>query len=71
VKDEFSHEEQISMHVSSSLLHPVAPWIKTWPKKIVDRVPVYAWPFATVSIIYGTVVWADAADAQEQYDHRY
>ena len=59
------------MHLSPYLLKPVAPWIKTFPKKVMDRVPVYVWPIGTVSLTYGIMVWADGAQHRDEFQHRY
>lgn len=59
------------MHLSPHEQHAILPWIKTFPKKVVDRVPVYAWPFGTFAFIYGVMAYTESWDHQEDLEHRF
>jgi len=63
---------QITRHLSPFEQHPVAPWFKTWPRKLLDRAPNYIiYLGGSLGLAYYTVIWGDAADAAEKYEHRY
>jgi len=59
------------MHLSPHEQHAVLPWIKTFPKKAVDRVPTYLWPFGALGMTYAIMVATDSVDAAEDYEHRF
>eukprot|EP00543_Licmophora_paradoxa_P009056 CAMPEP_0202445884 /NCGR_PEP_ID=MMETSP1360-20130828/4606_1 /ASSEMBLY_ACC=CAM_ASM_000848 /TAXON_ID=515479 /ORGANISM="Licmophora paradoxa, Strain CCMP2313" /LENGTH=98 /DNA_ID=CAMNT_0049062287 /DNA_START=12 /DNA_END=308 /DNA_ORIENTATION=- len=63
---------QVSRHLSPFEQHAIMPWFKTWPKKMIDRAPDYiVWLGGSLSIVFATAAWADAADAAEDFSHRY
>jgi len=49
----------------------IVPWVKTFPKKAVDRVPTYLWPFGTLAFVYAVIEVTEAADHAEDYAHRF
>lgn len=59
------------MHLAANEQSILVPWVKTFPKKVADRVTTYVWPIGAISLIYGTIVWADWADGVEDYHHRF
>ena len=67
----FSFFFQITMHLSMNEVQPLVPWIKTFPKKVVDRVPTYLWPVGSFAIIAGIMQWSEAKDQAEDYEHRF
>lgn len=59
------------MHLSMHEQHAITPWIKTFPKKVVQRVPVYLWPAGTAAFIYAIVQYAVTWDYSEDLEHRF
>jgi hypothetical protein len=59
------------MHLSPHEQHPVLPWLKTFPKKTVDRVPTYLWPFGCLAFSYAIIKGSCNWDAAEDYEHRF
>jgi hypothetical protein len=59
------------MHLSPHEQMPVLPWLKTFPKKAVDRFPTYLWPIGAVTIVAVIMEWSDTTDAHEDYVHRF
>jgi hypothetical protein len=62
---------QITMHLSPHEQKILIPWLKTFPKKVVDRFPLYLWPISSMALVYATMVWTDAEDYMEDYVHRF
>jgi hypothetical protein len=62
---------QITMHLSMNEQQAVLPWIKTFPKKVVQRVPIYLWPFGSFAAIYGLVEFTNSWDYSEDISHRF
>jgi hypothetical protein len=62
---------QITMHLSMNEQQAVLPWIKTFPKKVVQRVPIYLWPFGSFAAIYGLVEFTNTWDYSEDISHRF
>jgi hypothetical protein len=63
---------QITRHLSPFVQKPVGPWLKTFPKKMMDRAPYYiVYPFGTFAAVYLAICWTDAEDAKEDYEHRF
>lgn len=62
---------QITMHLSMHEQHALIPWIKTFPKKVVQRVPTYLWPAGTFAFIYGVLGYAQSWDYSEDISHRF
>lgn len=62
---------QITQHLAANEQQIIVPWFKTFPKKMVERVPTYLWPFGTVAFIYATIEITEAADRAEDYAHRF
>lgn len=59
------------MHLSPHEQMPVLPWLKTFPKKVVDRVPTYLYPFSSLCLVYVVMQWSEAEDHKEDYAHRF
>ena len=59
------------MHLSMHEQHAITPWIKTFPKKCVQRVPVYMWPVGTAVFTIGVIEYTKAWDYQEDLEHRF
>lgn len=59
------------MHLSPHEQQPVLPWIKTFPKKAIDRVPTYLWPLGTFALIYAVKEGSTAWDYSEDFEHRF
>jgi hypothetical protein len=62
---------QITQHLAANEQNILVPWIKTFPKKMVDRVPTYLWPFGTMGIVYVIVAYTESVDHAENYAHRF
>ena len=59
------------MHLSPHEQRAVAPWLTTFPKKVVARVPIYAWPVGTGAFIYAIMAAAESRDTAEDLEHRF
>lgn len=59
------------MHLSMHEQHALTPWIKTFPKKVVQRVPTYLWPAGCIGFIYGIIEFSKAWDYSEDISHRF
>ena len=59
------------MHLSMNEQHALTPWIKTFPKKVVQRVPTYLWPAGTVAFIYAVIKTSVTLDHAEDIEHRF
>jgi hypothetical protein len=59
------------MHLSPYEQQIIAPWLRTFPRKIVQRAPHYIWPLGMVGTVIGIQMWADAAYHAENYKHRF
>jgi hypothetical protein len=64
-------EAEITMHLSPYEQQALIPWIKTFPKKAVARVPVYLWPVGTLAFIYGIMASTEMRDQAEDLEHRF
>mmetsp|Transcript_3302 Transcript_3302/g.3850 ORF Transcript_3302/g.3850 Transcript_3302/m.3850 type:complete len:98 (+) Transcript_3302:40-333(+) len=63
---------QITRSLSPYEQAAVTPWLKTFPKRAYDKFmdsAVYWLGAGAVTI--GTVIWADKADAAQDFSHRY
>lgn len=67
----FIYSFQITQHLSANEQHILLPWIKTFPKKMVDRVPIYLWPFGTIAFVYASIAITEKYDHDENYAHRF
>ena len=63
--------KQITMHLSMHEQHVITPWIKTFPKKVVQRVTTYLWPAGTIAFIYGVIEVSNSVDYAEDMGHRF
>lgn len=62
----------VTRHLSPYEQQPVAPWLKTFPKKVVDRAPYYVtYLGGSMVLTYLTVVWAEKVDDDESRAHRF
>lgn len=59
------------MHLSMNEQHIILPWVKTFPQKVVQRVPTYIWPFGTFGLIYGILEFTKSWDYSEDISHRF
>jgi hypothetical protein len=59
------------MHLSPNELEPFVPWLKTFPKKVADRVTTYLWPLGSAVITIGLIEYVDYVDRAEDYEHRF
>jgi hypothetical protein len=59
------------MHLSPHEQQPVLPWLKTFPKKTVDRFPAYLWPIGSFAIVAGIMSWSESTDQLEDFVHRF
>ena len=63
---------QITRHMSPHEIHPVGPWLKTWPKKVVDRAPTYImYPGGCALLTYMIVSTTAGIAHAEERAHRY
>jgi len=62
---------QITQSLAANEQQIIVPWLKTFPKKMVERVPTYLWPFGTAAFVYGVIQITEAADKAEDYAHRF
>jgi hypothetical protein len=69
--DAFLLALQVTQHLSSHEQNILLPWIKTFPKKLVDRAPVWAWPIGTMAAVYGIASYVDSLDYAEDLEHRF
>mmetsp|Transcript_14813 Transcript_14813/g.41279 ORF Transcript_14813/g.41279 Transcript_14813/m.41279 type:complete len:101 (-) Transcript_14813:204-506(-) len=64
-------EGQITRSISAHEQHIVAPWLKTFPKKVIRRAPTYIiYPGGALVLTYGSIKLASDATAAEDYSHR-
>jgi hypothetical protein len=64
-------EGQITKTISAHEQHIVGPWLKTFPKKVVERAPNYIiYVGGAAALTYGSISWASALTAAEDYSHR-
>eukprot|EP00538_Stauroneis_constricta_P001639 CAMPEP_0119557676 /NCGR_PEP_ID=MMETSP1352-20130426/9271_1 /TAXON_ID=265584 /ORGANISM="Stauroneis constricta, Strain CCMP1120" /LENGTH=101 /DNA_ID=CAMNT_0007604815 /DNA_START=47 /DNA_END=352 /DNA_ORIENTATION=+ len=64
-------EGQITRTVSAHEQHPVGPWLKTFPKKVIERAPSYMiWVGGTLALSYAVVADAQAKTDAMDYAHR-
>ena len=62
---------QITRMLSPHEQHIVYPWLKTFPKKVADRVPTYLWPLGMLTFTYASIATSRALDEAEDYEHRF
>lgn len=58
-------------HIAANEQHVLLPWLKTFPKKMMDRVPTYLYPITSLILINIGSTVAFNADHQEEVSHRY
>ncbi|CAJ1954341.1 unnamed protein product [Cylindrotheca closterium] len=64
-------EGQITQTISAHEQHPVGPWLRTFPKKTIERAPSYIiWLGGSFALTYGSIAWAEALTKAEDYSHR-
>jgi hypothetical protein len=62
---------QITRTISAHEQHPVGPWLKTFPKKTIERAPSYIlWVGGSAGLTYGSISLADGLTKAEDYSHR-
>ena len=59
------------MRLSPYLVRPLVPWFKTFPKKVVDRIPVYLWPIGAFTTCVASIKYAEHRAKQDEYNHRF
>jgi hypothetical protein len=47
------------------------PWIKSFPKKIVNRATTWAWPIGFGTATYWSITTSHYYGEHEEYDHRF
>mmetsp|Transcript_15170 Transcript_15170/g.23111 ORF Transcript_15170/g.23111 Transcript_15170/m.23111 type:complete len:101 (-) Transcript_15170:235-537(-) len=63
---------QVIRHLSPFEQHPVMPWFKTWPGKVMDRAPNYIiYLGGSLALSYFTIIYCDSYDKAEKKSHRY
>ncbi|CAB9512850.1 expressed unknown protein [Seminavis robusta] len=63
---------EITRHISAHEIHPIGPWLKTFPKKVIDRAPTYIlYPGGCAVLTYGVIAAAAGASAAEERSHRW
>jgi hypothetical protein len=62
---------QVTQHLAANEQNILLPWFKTFPKKLVDRAPVYAWPIGCFVAVYAIAAFTDSLDYAEDLEHRY
>ncbi|OEU15522.1 hypothetical protein FRACYDRAFT_269402 [Fragilariopsis cylindrus CCMP1102] len=64
-------EGQITKSISAHEQFVVGPWLKTFPAKIIRRAPVYiVYPGGALLLTYGSIQYAGALTAADDYSHR-
>ena len=64
-------EGQITKSISAHEQHIVGPWLKTFPKKVVERAPTYImFPGGAILLTYFSIARAQALTDAEDYSHR-
>ena len=62
---------QITRSISAHEQHPVGPWLRTFPKKVIDRAPTYIiWLGGSLSLAYVSIATAQALTDAEDRSHR-
>ena len=59
------------MHLSPYEQQIIAPWLRTFPKKTIQRFPYYLWPLSMFGTVFVVQQWGDAADHAEDFQHRF
>lgn len=59
------------MMLSPHEQHVITPWLKTFPRKFVQRISVWAWPVTMFTYTYWVIASSDAQDYQEEFQHRF
>ena len=62
---------QITQHIAANEQHVILPWIKTFPKKMMDRAPTYMYPITAAIMIQMGMAYALAGDHEEDVEHRF
>ena len=62
---------QVTQHLAANEQHVILPWLKTFPKKAVDRAPHYLWPLGSIVLIYVSAATAEYYDHAESTSHRF
>mmetsp|Transcript_29734 Transcript_29734/g.71995 ORF Transcript_29734/g.71995 Transcript_29734/m.71995 type:complete len:103 (-) Transcript_29734:280-588(-) len=64
-------EGQITKSISAHEQHIVGPWLKTFPKKVVERAPTYIiYLGGAIALTYGSIWRAQSLTDAEDYSHR-
>jgi hypothetical protein len=67
----FSVFSKVTRTISAHEQHPVGPWLKTFPSKIIDRAPTYMLTLGgALGLTYGSIAIAESLTAAEDYKHR-
>ena len=62
---------KVTQTISAHEQYPIGSWIKTFPKKVVDRAPSYIiWLGGALGLTYGSISLADSLTKAEDYKHR-
>ncbi|KAI2498866.1 UcrQ family [Fragilaria crotonensis] len=65
-------EGQVTRHLSPYEQHVISHWFASWPKKVIDRAPEYIiYLGGSLGLAAFAIIGGDAADAAEDYKHRY
>ncbi|GKZ01123.1 hypothetical protein MPSEU_001063900 [Mayamaea pseudoterrestris] len=64
-------DAEITMHLSPYEQKIIAPWLRTFPKKVMQRYPYYLWPLSMVVTVVIVQELGDAADHAEDFQHRF
>mmetsp|Transcript_54454 Transcript_54454/g.82501 ORF Transcript_54454/g.82501 Transcript_54454/m.82501 type:complete len:102 (-) Transcript_54454:122-427(-) len=64
-------EGQVTRTISAHEQHPVGPWLRTFPKKVVERAPAYIlWLGGSLGLTYGSIGLAQSLTDAEDQSHR-
>lgn len=64
-------EGQITRTISAHEQVPVGPWLRTFPKKVIERAPSYIiWLGGSLGLAYGSINLAQSLTDAEDYSHR-
>eukprot|EP00934_Nitzschia_sp_Nitz4_P007177 Nitzschia sp. Nitz4//scaffold232_size35869//29635//30304//NITZ4_007814-RA/size35869-processed-gene-0.20-mRNA-1//-1//CDS//3329543351//7167//frame0 len=64
-------EGQITQSITQHEQQIVVPWLKTFPKKTIERAPSYIiWVGGSLGLMYGSIARADALTHAEDFKHR-
>mmetsp|Transcript_13825 Transcript_13825/g.22906 ORF Transcript_13825/g.22906 Transcript_13825/m.22906 type:complete len:99 (+) Transcript_13825:26-322(+) len=63
---------QVTRHLSPFEQHAIMGWFQTWPGKLMDRAPQWImYVGGSLGLSYAIITLGDAADAAEDYKHRF